>query len=297
MSQKSRPLVSVVTPSLNQGRFIERTLLSVLCQDYAEVEFIVVDGLSTDGTGAVLERYSDDMSVVVRERDAGLADALHKGFARASGDILAYLNADDCYAGPGVIGRAVACLETLPRAEVVFGRRIVIDEQGRFVSRWPFLPYDAETLRQVDFIPQECCFWRRSVWERAGSFIDRSLRFAVDYDLWLRFQDCGGRFVAVNETFGFFREHHDQKSQTRWQEEGWPEVRRLQERIGVTRVESDLKNVFDRHAFGVGFQRQLRRVWHALGDRHVSRATRGRPLDAWMNGKPVPARRGSALSA
>jgi glycosyltransferase involved in cell wall biosynthesis len=297
MAQNGRPLVSVVTPSFNQGRFIERTLLSVLCQDYPEVEFIVVDGLSTDGTGAVLERYSDDISVLVREHDAGFADALHKGFSRASGDILAYLNTDDCYAGPAVISRAVACFEAQRRAEVVFGRRIVVDELGRFVSRWPFLRYDAETLRQVDFIPQECSFWSRSVWERSGSFIDRSLRFAVDYDLWLRFQDCGGRFVAINETFGLFREHHDQKSQTHWQEEGWPEVRRLQERHGVTRAESDLKDVFERHAFGVGLKRQLRRAWHALGDRQLGRATRGRPLDAWMLGRPVSTRRGSAMSA
>jgi glycosyltransferase involved in cell wall biosynthesis len=291
------PLVSVVTPSFNQGGFIERSLRSVLCQDYPAVEYLVVDGLSSDATATVLERYRDAFDVLIRERDAGLADALHKGFARANGSILAYLNADDCYIGPAVLSRVVAYFERHPDVEVLFGRRVVVDEAGYFVSRWPYVPFAGETLRHVDFIPQECCFWRRSVWERAGGAIDRNLRFAVDYDLWLRFLACAGRFLAVNEPFGLFREHRGQKSQSRWREEGWPEVCQLQQRYGVAADEADLTVAFDRHVFGTGLRRRLRRAWHALGDRRARQMAGGQPLDRWALGRPLPVRSVTRLSA
>jgi glycosyltransferase involved in cell wall biosynthesis len=292
-----KPLVSVVTPSYQQGKFIERTLRSVLCQDYPAVEYIVVDALSTDDTPAVLERYREAIGIVIREKDAGFADALHKGFARSSGEILAYLNADDCYAGPAIVSRAIACFRQYPGAEVIFGRRVIVNETGHFVSRWPYVRFDAATLQHVDFIPQECAFWRRSVWERAGSFIDRNLDFAVDYDLWLRFLACGADFIGVNEVFGLFREHSTQKSQTRWREDGWPEVRRLHQQLGIVATEADLAATFDRHTFGTGVLRQLRRCWHALGDRRARRTAAGKPLDEWTLGRPITMRHQSALSA
>lgn len=297
MNRARRPLVSVVTPSFNQGRFVERTLRSVLCQDYPDVEYILIDGLSGDETGGILDRYRGWINELVRERDGGLADALNKGFGRASGEILAYLNADDCYAGPGVISRAVACLERHPEAEVLFGRRVVVDEGGHFVSRWPYLPFDEAILRRVDFIPQECCFWRRGVWERAGARVDHGLGFAVDYELWLRFLECGGRFMAANDFFGLFREHRNQKSQAQWREQGWPEVRRIQERYGVAVTEEEMRTTFDRHAFGAGTWRALRRAYHALGDRLARGVARGRPLDAWSAALPMRRKRNVALSA
>jgi glycosyltransferase involved in cell wall biosynthesis len=292
-----RPLVSVVTPSFNQGRFIERTLRSVLCQDYPHVEYVVVDGLSSDATVGVLDRYRDAFDVVIREHDAGLADALNKGFSRTSGTVLAYLNADDCYAGPDVLSRVVDYFQRHSDVEVLFGRRVIVDDAGHFVSRWPFVPFDGDTLRRVDFIPQECCFWRRSVWGRAGAAIDRGLRFAVDYDLWLRFLACGCRFLPVNDVFGLFREHRGQKSQSQWHAEGWPEVRRLQQRHGVAATEADLAATFDRHVFGTGWRRRLLRAWHALGDRRAHRMAAGQPLDRWALGRPLPTRAAAKLSA
>jgi glycosyltransferase involved in cell wall biosynthesis len=297
MAFHRRPLISVVTPSFNQGGFIERTLRSVLCQDYPRVEYIVVDGLSSDATHAVLERLGTAVDVLIRERDGGLADALNKGFVRSNGEILAYLNADDSYADPGVLTRVADYFETHPDAEVLFGRRVVVDEGGYFISRWPFVPFDGPTLRRVDFIPQECCFWRRSIWERVGGSFDRKLRFAVDYDLWLRFLACGTRFLAVNDPFGLFRQHRAQKSQARWQEEGWPEVKRLQEQHGVAVTEPELDLAFDRHVFGTGMSRRVRQAWHALGDRRAFRMAQGQPLDRWALGRPLPARVAATLSA
>jgi glycosyltransferase involved in cell wall biosynthesis len=297
MAPAARPLVSVVTPSFNQGGFVERTLRSVLCQDYPGVEYLVIDGLSSDATGDILERYRDSIDVLVREADGGLADALDKGFGRAGGDVLAYLNSDDCYAGPSVISRVVEYFRRRPDVDVLFGRRVIVDESGRFVSRWPYLPFDAAVLRRVDFIPQECCFWRRSAWQRAGGFIDRGLGFAVDYELWLRFLACGERFLAVDDAFGLFREHAGQKSQARWREEGWPEVRTIQRRYGLEVAEAEQRASFDRLAFGTGPRRQLRRLWHALGDRFARRAARGRALDDWSADWPVRGPRRPARSA
>jgi glycosyltransferase involved in cell wall biosynthesis len=297
MSPVPRPLVSVVTPSFNQGRFVERTLRSVLCQDYPDLEYLVVDALSGDETAGILDQYRRSIDVLIRERDGGLADGLNKGFARAGGDILAYLNADDCYAGPGVIARVVDYFARHADVDVVFGRRVIVDEGGRFVSRWPRLSFDAQTLRVVDFIPQECCFWRRSIWEKAGGFIDRGLRFAVDYDLWLRLLQRGGRFLAVNDFFGLFREHEGQKSQAGWREQGWPEVKKLQERYGVAVSEEEMHARFENHAFGTGLWRPWRRTCHALAERFARGGARGKALDTWPAAAPVRRRQHHARSA
>lgn len=293
----ARPLVSVVTPSFNQSRYLEKTLRSVLHQSYALVEYLVIDGGSTDETAALLRRYRGAVDVLMSEPDRGQADALHKGFALASGDVLAWLNADDCYASPEAIARVVAHFKSHPEVDVLFGRRVVVDAAGRFVSRWPRIRFHAETLRHVDFIPQECCFWRRSVWERAGACIDRSFDFAMDYELWLRFLACGARFLAVGDTIGLFRQHGEQKSQADWHDKGWPEVRRLHAREGITLTPAEMETAFARHVFGAGWRGRPRRAWHALGDRWVRWAARGKPLDAWVFDRPAPNVRGQARSA
>jgi hypothetical protein len=108
---------------------------------------------------------------------------------------------------------------------------------------------------------------------------------------------CDGRFMAVNDAFGLFREHRGQKSQSHWLEEGWPEVRRLQQRHGVAVSEAELAETFDRHTFGSGWRRRVRRAWHALGDRRAHRRAAGQPLDRWALGRPLPARPAVTLSA
>jgi glycosyltransferase involved in cell wall biosynthesis len=297
-SRGRRPRVSVVTPSYNQGYFLERALRSVLCQDYPDLEYLVVDGLSDDDSPAVLARYLGGLDELIREADAGQADALDKGFRRATGDVLAYINADDGYAGPGVVSRAVAYFERHPGVDVVFGQRLVIDEDGYLLNRWPRVPFDAAALRQVDFIPQECCFWRRSAYERAGGYVDRRLDFAVDYDLWLRLLASGARFLSVRDRFGLFREHRGQKSRTRWREHGWPEVQALHARhAGRAFTEAEAEAAFDRQVYGRGPGRLLRRAAYRAGNawaRFLVNRLRARPLDAWTLGRPVGRRRRTA---
>ncbi|MGH9678087.1 MAG: glycosyltransferase family 2 protein [Candidatus Acidiferrum sp.] len=218
----SRPaLVSIVTPSFNQGRYIERTVRSVLCQAYPAIEYLVMDGKSGDETATILDKYHASGMRLVCERDAGQADALHRGFSLVDGEILAWLNADDVYAGPNVVANAVAYFARHPEVDVLFGRRVVMDVDGRFRGLWPRIGFEAGMLRRVDFIPQECCFWRRSLWERAGGYVHRGYEFAMDYELWLRFMVVGARFAGVNQVFGLCSEHAAQKTQAGWDVTGW----------------------------------------------------------------------------
>jgi glycosyltransferase involved in cell wall biosynthesis len=175
--------VSIVTPSLNQGRFIRETVESVLGQDYPRLEYFVVDGGSTDDTVAVLREYGDRLAWV-SEPDRGQAHAINAGWRRARGSIIAYLNSDDCYL-PGAVRRAVAGLEAHPEAGAVYGEGDHVDEAGRVIARYPTEPFSLERLEETCFVCQPTVFLRREVVERVG-WLDESLRYCMDYDLWIR---------------------------------------------------------------------------------------------------------------
>ena len=177
------PLVSIVTPSFNQGRFIRETIESVLGQSYPRIEYIVMDGGSTDETVKILREY-DDRLTWVSERDRGQADAINKGWRRARGSVLAYLNSDDTYL-PGAVARAVACLQEHPGAGAVYGEGYHVDEAGAILERYPTEPFSMARLEETCFICQPTVFLRRSVVERVG-FLDESLHYCIDYDLWIR---------------------------------------------------------------------------------------------------------------
>jgi glycosyltransferase involved in cell wall biosynthesis len=177
------PLVSIITPSLNSGDFIEDTVRSVLNQDYPRIEYRVVDGGSADATLSILDRYRDSLKLESR-RDAGPADALARGFAQAKGEVLAYLNADDIYL-TGAVAMAVRAFERYPDASVIYGDADWIDERGLFIAPYPTRDFDAEALARECFICQPAAFFRRSAYEEVGG-IDPSLAYTFDYDLWLR---------------------------------------------------------------------------------------------------------------
>lgn len=222
--------VSVVTPSFRAARFLERTIASVAAQQYPDLEYIVVDGGSDDGTGEILERWSQHVDLAIVEPDDGQADALIKGFTRASGEVLAWLNADDCYAHPGAISTLMSWLGERPDVGVIAGRRVHIDADGLFVASWPYRPFDADVLRHTCYLPQECCLFRRSAYEEVGG-LDHSFSFALDYDLWLRMLDADVQFLAVPDIVGLFRWHEDQKSQMIRDEVGLPEIARIHQRV------------------------------------------------------------------
>jgi glycosyltransferase involved in cell wall biosynthesis len=199
------PLVTVVTPSLNHGRFIRETIESVLTQSHPRIEYLVMDGGSTDDTVAILESYRDRLSWV-SEPDGGQTQAINKGWRRARGTIIAYLNSDDTYL-PGAIEKAVAGLRAHPEAGAVYGEGYHVDEAGRVIERYPTEPFDMTRLGQTCFICQPTVFLRREVVEGLG-YLDESRRYCMDYDLWIRLAHVS-RFAYLPEYLANTRMHPD----------------------------------------------------------------------------------------
>jgi glycosyltransferase involved in cell wall biosynthesis len=197
-----RPLVSIVTPSLNQARYIGETILSVRGQSYDNIEHIVVDGGSTDGTIELLLGLEGPPGFRWKsEPDRGMYDAVNKGFGLATGEILAYLNSDDLYP-PWTVERIVAFFAAHPNADLVYGDYLQLDEAGgQMLLLQP--PYNATYIRRSGFIPQPTAFWRRSVREAIGGF-DTTLQFVGDCDYWIR---AGQRFgiVKLDEVLAYDR--------------------------------------------------------------------------------------------
>ncbi len=180
----SLPRVSIVTPSYNQADFLEKTIQSVLSQDYPDLEYFIVDGGSTDGSQAVIERYSSRLAWWVSEKDRGQADAVNKGFARASGEIIGWLNSDDCYQ-PGAIQAAAGAFAEHPECGLVFSDAISIDGSGEPFNVMRFGDWGLDELMQFKIICQPGVFMRRSVLEQAG-YLDLSYQYLLDHQLWLR---------------------------------------------------------------------------------------------------------------
>jgi glycosyltransferase involved in cell wall biosynthesis len=189
--------VSIVTPSYQQGAFIEDTLKSVLEQDYPDLEQWVVDAGSTDQTHGLLEAYAEKYPGRLQwtsEPDDGQSDAINKGFRRATGDIVAWLNADDVYY-PGVIRRVAQVFEDRPEVQAVYGKGTFLTRDGTFLTEFPHnQSFDAERLLNgFAFLLQPTVFWRKSVLDEVGD-LDLDLHYGMDYDLWCRMAKAGIRF-------------------------------------------------------------------------------------------------------
>jgi glycosyltransferase involved in cell wall biosynthesis len=185
MSDSTAPLVSIVTPSFNQAHYLESTIRSVLDQDYPNLEYIIVDGGSTDGSVEIIRRYSERLAWWVSEKDRGQTDAINKGFTRAKGEILAWLNSDDTYE-KNAVGEAVVFLQDHPNVGLVYGDANFIDESGRIIGHFPAAQTNYRRLRRgYVHIPQQSSFWRADLWRKVGP-LDPSFYCAMDYDLWVR---------------------------------------------------------------------------------------------------------------
>lgn len=220
------PSISIVTPSLNQGNFIEKTIESVLSQDYPNLEYFIQDGRSNDGTVDVLQAYSNRLSGWESVADNGQSNAINRGFAKCNGAIMGWLNADDLLAC-GCLAYVGEYFARHPDVDVVYGNRIVINEQGHEIGRWVLPKHNDAVLSWADFVPQETLFWRRSIWERAGGFVDEGFRFAMDWDLLLRFRNAGAKMVRIPRFLGAFRAHEKQKTSALINEVGMQEMERL----------------------------------------------------------------------
>jgi len=207
------PRISIVTPSFNQGRYLERTILSVLDQRYPKLEYIVIDGGSTDESVDIIRKYEPHLAYWVSEPDRGQSHAINKGFARATGDILAWLNSDDYYL-PEALPKVAAAALTHPEAAVFVGAGQVLDPASKM---WPKAPPTRITLETLynwldgsDFM-QPSCFFRGFVWDRVGP-LDEGLHIAFDVDLWLRMARDGCAFMTLTDVLSTAEAHPEAKT-------------------------------------------------------------------------------------
>ena len=224
------PTFSIVTPSFSQGAYIERTLLSVFNQKYPKLEYFVQDGGSKDSTVGILEKYQGRLSGWVSEKDSGQSQAINLGLTKTSGEIMGWLNSDDLLL-PGALYTVADYFNRHPDVDVVYGDRLLIDENDMEIGRWVMPGHDDATLSWVDYVPQETMFWRRSIWERVGGQIDETFRFAMDWDLLVRFRDAGANFAHIPRFLGAFRIHEQQKTSAEINQVGQIEMDRIRERL------------------------------------------------------------------
>lgn len=233
--------ISIVTPSFNQKDFIERTINSVLDQSYPWLEYYVQDGASSDGTVEVLQRYTDRLSGWKSSPDNGQSQAINRGFSKTSGEIMAWLNSDDILL-PNTLQYVADYFSSHPQVDVVYGHRILIDENDQQVGRWMMPGHDDKVLSWADFIPQETMFWRRRIWEKAGRQVDESFQFAMDWDLLIRFREAGARFARLPRFLGGFRVHPSQKTSAEISGVGINEMNRIRQRtLGRIPLRSEIR--------------------------------------------------------
>lgn len=206
------PKISIVTPVFNQVNYIEQTIMSVLNQGYPNLEYIIIDGASTDGTIDIIKKYDSQITCWISEPDNGMYDALQKGLNMCSGEIMGWINADDTYYSRCLFVLANVFVNN-PQVEWVTGMQTTIDEdgmilrneEGRFLSKYNFY------MKDFQWIAQESTLWRRSLWEKCGGTLDVRLRYAGDFELWLRFFRYAPLF-HVQSPIGTYRVRHGQLS-------------------------------------------------------------------------------------
>jgi len=184
MVMSSEPLVSIITPSFNQARFLEQTIVSVLDQDYPSVEYLVVDGNSSDGSQAIIKNYAQKIHWWVSEKDCGQADAINKGLCRARGEIVAWLNSDDYYL-PGAISKAVNTLIQRPETAFVYGDVLAVNAAGTELNHLRYRPMSLVDLMEFNILGQSSVFIRKEILEQTG-WLDPSFHYLLDHQLWVR---------------------------------------------------------------------------------------------------------------
>ena len=217
------PKVSIVTPSLNQGQFIEETIRSVLLQGYPDLEYLVVDGGSTDSTIDIVRKYGKWISHWESETDRGQSHAINKGFARANGEIVAWLNSDDFYL-PGAVAAAARFLTAHPEAALVYGQVRVADSMSTSLYVSPLRRFVLKKAFLENRVPQPATFMLASAVRAAGN-LNESYHFSMDYDLWLRLTMLGS-ILSKPEPWAAFRWHPGSKTHSR-RDAAWEERSRI----------------------------------------------------------------------
>jgi glycosyltransferase involved in cell wall biosynthesis len=225
----STPLVSIITPSYNQADFLEDTIKSVVEQDYPNIEYIIIDGGSTDGSQEIIKKYADQISFWISEPDQGQTDAINKGFSKAKGEIFAWINSDDTYL-PDAINQAVDSLKTNPDIGMIYGDANLINEKNEVIGKFPARQTDYKRLRRgYVHIPQQASFFRSGLWKQVGP-LDPTFYFAMDYDLWIRLAKIS-QLKYTPQLWANFRIHSTGKSVIS-DDRCWPEMLHVHFREG-----------------------------------------------------------------
>ncbi len=204
------PVISIITPSYNQAPYIEATLQSVLGQNYPCLEYLVIDGGSSDGTLDILRRY-DNALRWLSEPDTGQANAINKGFRQATGEIVAWLNSDDLYL-PGALAHVAHFFSHHPEIAVIYGDYTLIDASGKTLLRRQEIPFDYHILLYgLDYIAQPTVFFRRHVFDQVG-YLDENLHYGLDWEYWLRLANHGYQFAHLSHYLAATRWHPTAKT-------------------------------------------------------------------------------------
>lgn len=206
------PKISIITPCLNSANYLEETILSVLNQNYKNLEYIIIDGGSTDGTVDIIKKYEKHLAFWVSETDNGMYWAIQKGFNKSTGELMAWLNSDDKY-HQGALKNVAQIFSEIEDIEWITGTPSLFNRDGSCVKVFPVTRWSKSRFWIGDYkwLQQEAVFWRRSLWERADSTLNLTFTLAADFELWCRFFQRANLYT-VESIFSGFRLHGNQQS-------------------------------------------------------------------------------------
>ena len=216
------PRITIITPSYNQSEYLEKTILSVLNQNYPNLEYVIIDGGSTDGSVEIIKKYEKYLAYWVSEMDNGQTDAINKGLEKATGELVAWQNSDDVYM-PGAFTKVVKCFLEETKAEVFFGNFWLIDSFDNIIRDIRFTPFSFKcSLLEGIGITNQAAFWKRELFEKYG-YLNTSFEYAMDFEWWLRLGHKNVKFYFVKEYLGCLRIHSETKTATISRKIGIPE--------------------------------------------------------------------------
>lgn len=235
------PKISIITPSFNQGEYLEQTILTVLNQNYPNLEYIIIDGGSADNSVDIIKKYEEQISYWVSEPDEGQTHAINKGFKKATGDLVAWMNSDDVYFENAFEHVSQAYNQTNGSFDVYFGDKANINQEGRFIREYLYPPFSGWGIKYTTNmnISNQSAFWKRELFDKVG-LLNEDIQFAMDYEYFLRLYMQDATFYKIPEVLGALRMYSDNKSSDeKWLKIKFQNIKDIKEKYGIS--ESSLK--------------------------------------------------------